>query len=167
MDMKSAPIGIVMYQIRLKRGLSVEKLAERSGLSATALRKWETGNKIPMLQSLRLWIEGAQLTKDEMAEVALAALFGPKGGRQTRTYNPPIAPPRVTDSANQIWLRKSDGKGLFHLYSDSSEAAACGVHRFAETTSKEEPRVQDRCYSCEKIRLGIPRNTKVGELGWY
>lgn len=163
-------LGEAMYRIRKAKGMTIAGIALKTGGTECGIRRWETGERLPMTRKLRQWVSVMNLSKAELAQIAVAALIGPEGGRHKREHGLPQDRPtafELTKLGPLIWIHKVNGSTIHHLYNlDETKSAACGLRRPLDGEVKDEPSIDDRCYSCEKIRRGIPRNTKVGDLGW-
>ena len=73
-----------IYNLRKRRGLSQEQLAEALGVSRQTVSKWERGAASPELGKLRAMAELFGVSLDELAgggEARSAPEAGPKPGR--------------------------------------------------------------------------------------
>src|SRR5215208_2465985 len=69
-----APIGILLWRLRMAAALSQEALAERAGLSARAVGDLERGvHHAPRLETVRLLADALRLDAQDRAALLMAA----------------------------------------------------------------------------------------------
>ncbi|MGG1673992.1 helix-turn-helix domain-containing protein [Paenibacillus sp. NRS-1783] len=66
-------LGKRMNQLRKSKGMTIEKLHERTGLAKASLSRWETNKSKPTLDALKRWAKGLQIDLDDIFFIELAA----------------------------------------------------------------------------------------------
>ena len=85
--MAANSLGAVLTDLRKKRGLSQEEMGYLLGIEPSSISRYETGDRLPTLMTLRKLATRLAVTAPEMMELAVAAFSGPpRGGRTRRTY---------------------------------------------------------------------------------
>ena len=80
---KKSGLGNYIYKRRKRMGLTQEKLAERLGVSKSAVAKWETDGGLPDRDNLRKLSEVLGVPVDDLHK----AIDGEKGMDSTRSIN--------------------------------------------------------------------------------
>ena len=80
---KKSGLGNYIYKRRKRMGLTQEKLAERLGVSKSAVAKWETDGGLPDRDNLRKLSEVLSVPVDDLHK----AIDGEKGADSPRSIN--------------------------------------------------------------------------------
>lgn len=84
---KPKAVGIVMTECREHRHMSVADAGATVGVSHSLLTKWEAGERLPSVGSIRKWAKGMRLSHAEVSDLAVAIIYGSgRDGRPKRAW---------------------------------------------------------------------------------
>jgi len=84
------PLGERLHELREQHGLTLRELAERIGVSATAIHAWECGRRNPKLKHIQAFADAFRLSQGELLhDLAIETVRPQRGAAQRRRGSPP------------------------------------------------------------------------------
>lgn len=62
--------GRFLKKTRIKAGLTITQVSKKSGLSSPAIRDWETGKRLPNMETFFLWCRAVKVLPEAVIQYA-------------------------------------------------------------------------------------------------